>query len=559
MHELLIRAALNTEGVLAEPRPFVLETSLNDFHISYEMNAYTNRPNEMHNIYSGLHESIQDSFNKAGVEIMSPTFYALRDGNTVTTPAEHRPADYEAPSFRVRDTTSEPATRAHGHGRPGRRIIQRHPGPSRRRFSASRRSAAASSLRNVDDTILSDCLLVEDIPAGMAALRYHRRPDYPRRWPRQVSFRACVTGPARAYYCVKQMEKDSQMSPKTDLSLKDDLPFPLLRFLQGAACTVIVLWGVRAFSEILGPLVLGIGLAYTVTPFPSWLMQRFKLSKSWAAAVTAVILAAAGLFAVLTVDLGVARMAARLPVYEERLTALNEQIQVFLNAHGVEAASFSFEKLLTAERLSGIAVWIVPQAGAMIARVLFIVLLALLFVIEMLPGARVEPGLIAASLARHVSHTKRYLAVNAETGAINVLVNLVFLLAMGVDGAVLWCFLYFFLNFIPHPGLLDCTDSAHLPDAPDARLDEGAPGGRRPDPDQSDRRQRRHADVCEACDEHLLPRTHVVAGRLGVPPRSARRHRRGSFDPGVEGFVCEDVGAREDRDRATRVTSLNWR
>ena len=43
VHDLLVSAALRTEGVLAEPAPFVLETSLNDFHISYELNAYTDR------------------------------------------------------------------------------------------------------------------------------------------------------------------------------------------------------------------------------------------------------------------------------------------------------------------------------------------------------------------------------------------------------------------------------------------------------------------------------------------------------------------------------------
>lgn len=47
VHELLIAAALDTPGVLKEPAPFVLQTSLNDFHVSYEINAYTDRPNAM--------------------------------------------------------------------------------------------------------------------------------------------------------------------------------------------------------------------------------------------------------------------------------------------------------------------------------------------------------------------------------------------------------------------------------------------------------------------------------------------------------------------------------
>jgi small-conductance mechanosensitive channel len=88
-----------------------LETSLNDFHISYELNAYTDRANAIQDTYSRLHESIQDSFNEAGVEIMSPTFYALRDGNTVTTPAAHLPAGYEAPAFRVKGVAQDRAQR----------------------------------------------------------------------------------------------------------------------------------------------------------------------------------------------------------------------------------------------------------------------------------------------------------------------------------------------------------------------------------------------------------------------------------------------------------------
>lgn len=55
VHELLIAAAQSTEGILKEPKPFVLQTSLDDFFVSYEVNAYTDKPNEMAKIYSDLH------------------------------------------------------------------------------------------------------------------------------------------------------------------------------------------------------------------------------------------------------------------------------------------------------------------------------------------------------------------------------------------------------------------------------------------------------------------------------------------------------------------------
>ncbi|WP_143308737.1 mechanosensitive ion channel family protein [Chitinophaga vietnamensis] len=90
VHELLINAALATDGILKDKAPFVLQTSLNDFSVAYEINAYTDQPGRMSGIYSLLHQSIQDHFNEAGVEIMSPHYNAMRDGNASTIPAQYR-------------------------------------------------------------------------------------------------------------------------------------------------------------------------------------------------------------------------------------------------------------------------------------------------------------------------------------------------------------------------------------------------------------------------------------------------------------------------------------
>ncbi len=101
IHEALIAAARATGDILTEPVPFVLQTSLNDYYVSYEVNAYTNKPNAMARIYSDLHQNIQDSFNEAGIEILSPQYSALRDGNYSTIPEDYLPKTYEAPGFRL--------------------------------------------------------------------------------------------------------------------------------------------------------------------------------------------------------------------------------------------------------------------------------------------------------------------------------------------------------------------------------------------------------------------------------------------------------------------------
>lgn len=84
VHALLINAAEQIEGIDREPAPFVLQTALNDFYVSYELNAHTSVPAQMPRMLSELHQNIQDAFNAAGVEIMSPHYRAVRDGNETT-------------------------------------------------------------------------------------------------------------------------------------------------------------------------------------------------------------------------------------------------------------------------------------------------------------------------------------------------------------------------------------------------------------------------------------------------------------------------------------------
>lgn len=87
-HQLLIEAALNTPGVVDDPRPFVLETSLQDYYPVYQVNAYIRDANQLAQVYSDLHQNIQDRFNEEGIEIMSPHYIATRDGSETTIPKD---------------------------------------------------------------------------------------------------------------------------------------------------------------------------------------------------------------------------------------------------------------------------------------------------------------------------------------------------------------------------------------------------------------------------------------------------------------------------------------
>jgi len=91
---MLLMAADRTQNLLKDPPPFVLQKSLGDFAVIYELNAYSKHENRMPRTYSDLHANIQDVFNEHGVQIMSPAYEADPDTPKLVPPAKW----YEAPA-----------------------------------------------------------------------------------------------------------------------------------------------------------------------------------------------------------------------------------------------------------------------------------------------------------------------------------------------------------------------------------------------------------------------------------------------------------------------------
>jgi small-conductance mechanosensitive channel len=71
---MLLAAADRTPGLLKQPPPFVLQKSLGDFAVTYEINVYCDQPQSMGKLYTALHQNILDVFNEYGVQIMTPAY-----------------------------------------------------------------------------------------------------------------------------------------------------------------------------------------------------------------------------------------------------------------------------------------------------------------------------------------------------------------------------------------------------------------------------------------------------------------------------------------------------
>ncbi len=73
---MLLLAAERTPSLLREPAPFILQQSLGDYAVNYELNVYCDNPSAMYQLYTELHRNILDVFNEYNVQIMTPSYVA---------------------------------------------------------------------------------------------------------------------------------------------------------------------------------------------------------------------------------------------------------------------------------------------------------------------------------------------------------------------------------------------------------------------------------------------------------------------------------------------------
>lgn len=111
VNQLLMRSARQTKMILRDPKPFVLQTGLDDNYVVYSLSVHTKQVTKMLLIRSELYKSILEVFNKEGIEILSPKYVASRDGNFSTVPSQNH-KDLRNPVEKVIDAVIEKKTPA---------------------------------------------------------------------------------------------------------------------------------------------------------------------------------------------------------------------------------------------------------------------------------------------------------------------------------------------------------------------------------------------------------------------------------------------------------------
>lgn len=228
----------------------------------------------------------------------------------------------------------------------------------------------------------------------------------------------------------------------------------LFRILIGGACLVVIVAGMKAMADVLNIVFLAWLLAYAIQPLPNWMMRN-RVPEIPAVLVTLLIVIFGGIAIAMVMSYSIVGLSRRLPTYETNLADTYGVIVDYLARWDIDLTRIRPLEGLTPSRIIAYARTILGQVGNMLGNTLLLLLLITILLFEFLGEdrrksrySRAERPLISI-FQEASSDVQTFVAVTSATGALQAAINVVLYLALGVDFAVTWGILFFFMNFIP--------------------------------------------------------------------------------------------------------------
>ena len=234
----------------------------------------------------------------------------------------------------------------------------------------------------------------------------------------------------------------------------------MLIIVLGAAAGVVVVAGLRAVPDIIGPVFMALVLTITVNPIRYWLIRR-GVSRGLAslAVFLTVFLIVAGLFAAAIV--GIVQLATLMPQYADQIQQQLDSLTSRLAGLGISEADLQsiFSSIEPSQWVSAAEDLLAGISGIFSFLLFMIVVLIFLAVDATLYDDRMaqvragrEPVLDA--LGVFARGTRKYFGVATIFGGIVAVLDGAVLLILGIPAAGLWALLAFVTNYIPNVGFL---------------------------------------------------------------------------------------------------------
>ncbi|HSJ23733.1 MAG TPA: AI-2E family transporter [Longimicrobiales bacterium] len=220
-----------------------------------------------------------------------------------------------------------------------------------------------------------------------------------------------------------------------------------------AACTVVVVSGARAISNVLNPVLMAGFLALLLQP----LLHRLRRLGGFAVAIVVLFVVLGGLALLGFVGVSLRQLALELPRYYTELQTLLDSITRQLADRGINAAAY-VESALTGPAVAGT---VLDISGAVAGG--FGNLVLTLFIFAFMLGGMwelerrasrqaLDHSPLAARFLTFAGTIRSYMAVRSVLGLGTALLNYLLLLIIGVEYALLWAVLSFLLSFVPNIG-----------------------------------------------------------------------------------------------------------
>lgn len=237
--------------------------------------------------------------------------------------------------------------------------------------------------------------------------------------------------------------------------MRPDLLFsPPARGLIIAGAVALVIGLTKTAAPILVPLLLAAFVAIVATPALRWMRGR-GVPKWGALVVIAFVLLDVGSLIALITTGALEGFRDSLPGYQERFMLLADQVGGWLEGVGAENARQAVPDLIDPSRLTGVIRVLLTNVSGIFGTGL-LVLLAVMFILIEVPSMPAkmraafhltETG--EARLTRLFDNINRYMRIKALTSLATALCIWIMLWSLGIDFAVLWAIIAFFLNFLP--------------------------------------------------------------------------------------------------------------
>ena len=230
-----------------------------------------------------------------------------------------------------------------------------------------------------------------------------------------------------------------------------------LNTFLGLAAFVIIVAGLKVSSPIVVPILLAIFIATLSAPPLLWLEKK-GLPTLLAFLVVISVIFGIGVLLATLVGKSINDFQSQLSTYEQRLEVLFNTVHAHIVSLGFEIQFTDIASAISPQSVATTVGGVVNEIGALLANafLIFLMVIFMLFEVSTLPEKLQkilkQPVDSIENLSKFRQNLQRYLVIKTLASLVTASLVWILLVVLGVDFAILWALLAFFLNFVPNIG-----------------------------------------------------------------------------------------------------------